>query len=101
MGGGSWSSSAYTAASSARRSAGIDDFDYTAKVRSGAVTGIHAALDPTLMKNPDPAKYRYPLRESRDSDEHPESVPVVIIFDVTGSMGKIPQVLQQKLPRLK
>ncbi len=100
MGGGSWNSSAYTAATSARRSAGIDDFDYTAKVRSGAVSGIHASLDPTLMKNPDPEKYQYPLRESRDSDEHPESVPVVIVFDVTGSMGRIPQVLQQKLPRL-
>lgn len=100
MGGGTWDSGAYASASAARSAAGIDNFAYTASVRSGKASGVHPSLYPKLMKNPDPGRYPFPLRESRDSDEHPNSVPVAIIFDVTGSMGYIPQTLQTKLPKL-
>ena len=41
------------------------------------------------------------FRESRDSAEHPESLAIQVYLDVTGSMGKIPEVLvTQKLGSL-
>ena len=39
-------------------------------------------------------------RESRDSEAHPESRAVAVLFDVTGSMGCVPRILQQNLCQL-
>lgn len=36
------------------------------------------------------------VRECRDSEEHPESLPIIIALDVTGSMGMIPHRLITK-----
>lgn len=51
----------------------------------------HPDLDPLLIKG---------VRESRDTDEHPTTIPIAVFFDVTGSMGQIPAVFQTKLPKL-
>jgi hypothetical protein len=40
------------------------------------------------------------IRESRDSDEHPESLAIAVFFDETGSMGSVPMVLVEKLKGL-
>lgn len=91
MGGTSWSSSFYDARSADKRSRGIDAFAYDADTRTKPRSSwtVHAQMNPYQV-----------TRESRDSDAHPESLAIAVFFDVTGSMGGIPRVLQQKLPRL-
>ena len=83
MGSGRWSSDTYEAAARLRGDASA--FGYS---DSGART-VHPALDPFEV-----------TRESRDSAEHPNSVAIAVLFDVTGSMGTVPRQLQAKLPKL-
>ena len=85
MGNGYWNTTAYTNAASARRKAGIDDFGYTSVMR-----GV-----PRGQRKPAPSldAYRATVREARDSDEHPNSTPIAVLFDVTGSMLNVPQTL--------
>jgi hypothetical protein len=86
MGSGRWSTDVYSAAASYRAASGTSAFAYS---DSGA-RKAHPALDPQGVTQ----------RESRDNDEHPQSTPIAVLFDVTGSMGGVPRVLQTKLPQL-
>src|SRR5215472_17132752 len=86
MGSGRWSADVYDAAARFRAASGASAFAHS---DSGA-TEVHPALDPYGVK----------LRESRDSAEHPRSVAIAVLFDVTGSMGSVPRTLQTKLPQL-
>jgi hypothetical protein len=92
MGSGSWSTNVYDAAASYRAATGADPFDYSTRARSGARSGwkAHPSLDPKGLTT----------RESRDSDEHPNSLAISVLFDVTGSMQAVPRTLQTKLPEL-
>jgi hypothetical protein len=40
------------------------------------------------------------VRESRDNADHPNSTPLAVFFDDTGSMGIVPRVVQTKLADL-
>lgn len=86
MGGGAWSTDVYAAAAHYRAASGTSPFAYS----DGGARTVHPDLSPFGVR----------VRESRDSDEHPHSVPIAVIFDVTGSMGTVPRTLQTKLPEL-
>ncbi|MFD0855597.1 hypothetical protein ACFQ07_25370, partial [Actinomadura adrarensis] len=86
MGSGHWSTDVYDAARSYRASTGASAFAYS---DSGA-TKVHPDLNP----------FGIDMRESRDSDDHPESLAIAVLFDVTGSMRRVPRILQEKLPDL-
>jgi hypothetical protein len=84
MGSGIWSTNVYDAARKMR--GGASAFGYS---DSGART-VHPDLDPHGVTK----------RESRDSAEHPTTLAIAVLFDVTGSMRSVPRVLQAKLPQL-
>lgn len=93
MGAGTWSTDVYSARSAAKKAAGQSAFSYNDDVLSRVSYDqrkVHDRLSPLGIN----------VRESRDSDEHPNSNAIAIAFDVTGSMGHIPRVLQTKLPKL-
>lgn len=92
MGYGSWDDDTFTAARTFRAARGLDDFGYTADMRARPRNEWRAAslLDPYGVK----------MRESRDSAGHPASLPIAVLFDVTGSMGIVPRIMQSKLGKL-
>jgi hypothetical protein len=85
MGSGRWSTNVYDAAARFRAATGASAFAYS----DGGATTVHRLLDPCGV-----------TRESRDSAEHPQSLAIAVLFDVTGSMRHVPRVLQAKLPQL-
>ncbi|GGP77743.1 hypothetical protein [Saccharothrix coeruleofusca] len=92
MGHGKWDDDAYAAAKTFRAAKGIADFGYTSAMKAAPADQWKA--DPSL----DPLGVA--ARECRDSADHADSTPIAVLFDVTGSMGRVPQIMQRKLGRL-
>ena len=92
MGYGHWDDTAYRAAKTYRAGRGIDDFGYTAQMRDQPYSSwkAHPDLDP----------FGAGTRECRDSADHGNSLPIAVLFDVTGSMGQVPIIMQDKLGKL-
>lgn len=92
MGSGRWTTNVYDEHNRAKARAGLGTFDYSDKTlrTDRSHWKAHSSLDPMGVR----------MRESRDSAEHPQSNAVIVLFDVTGSMGGIPRTLQKKLPQL-
>lgn len=89
MGHSDWSDAAYRARQSHRTSTGATAFTYDSHVRATGAVKVHPQMNPFGV-----------TRESRDSAAHPESLAIAVIFDVTGSMGSVPRVMQTKLGAL-
>ena len=89
MGSSSWSDAAYAARQTHRHSSGATAFTYDHHVRSTGKVGVHPQMNPHGV-----------TRESRNSTAHPDSLSIAVMFDVTGSMGNVPRVLQTKLGAL-
>jgi hypothetical protein len=84
-----WNDSAFDARQNQRRATGTSAFTWHDHLRESGAARVHPNMDP----------YRA-MRESRDSAAHPDSVAVGVIFDVTGSMGSVPRILQTRLGAL-
>lgn len=100
MGGGSWNTSVYAKRAADKAAAGKSTFDYSDTAHRTGRHEVHENLDPKRVAGPTSPFAGKMMRESRDSDEHPESLPIAVLFDVTGSMNVQPRIIQEKLPKL-
>ena len=90
MGSSHWSDDFYKDREVERARTGKSAFTHhDAVVRGEVKRGVHAQMDPKKV-----------VRESRDSEAHPESLAIGVILDVTGSMHDTPRVAQAALPKL-
>lgn len=90
MGGGTWTTTAYTNYVSTTRGITADS------ITVSSVNQFYNArsIDPDL--NPNGVKFR----ECCDSEEHPNTIPVILGLDVTGSMGSACAAVARQLDKI-
>jgi hypothetical protein len=94
MGGNNFSEEELAARAKLRVDTGAPVFAYDLAMKKAPPSArtVCPRLDPKL-----PNKAGVVIRESRDSDNHPESRAIVVILDVTGSMAEVPRAIQKSL----
>lgn len=66
--------------------------------KDGSLSGDYSAQDMFKLRSLSPALNPYKVvRECCDSEEHPDTVPVILALDVTGSMGSAAVEVAKKL----
>ena len=88
MGGSRFDADAYSGYSRATRSKPVSGANGVFKSAR-----MDAGLDPAKVKVASGPLAGMAVRESRDSDANPKSTPVIIMTDVTGSMGRLGQII--------
>ena len=97
MGGSFYSDAIYHDRVTKHRKAGTDIFAHSAAIKSGSKPkNIHDSLNPSI-----PNSLGVKIREVLDSDNYPESNLAIIIGDTTGSMGRVPRIIMDNLPKLR
>ena len=90
MGGGAWTKATATSFVASNYAAynvnGLDDF---------ANLNVHQIY--SSQKLADELNPKNVIRECRDSEEHPNTFPIILALDVTGSMGTAAQNCAAKL----
>lgn len=90
MGGSSWSDDHVRDRDLHRARTGTSPFKHDDDIKSGITNQtIHPKMD-----------IKGKIRESRDSIAHPKSKAIAVLFDDTGSMQRVPKILQKKLKPL-
>lgn len=89
MGSGTWTTSSFANYVTTTKSMSMDDF---ASARNLTAQSVYKAHRLSEVLNP----YQV-MRECCDSDEHPNTLPVILALDVTGSMGQASVKVAQKL----
>jgi hypothetical protein len=84
-----------------RRLAEGTDFGYSSTTHSQPrhERKAHDTLDPK-RKNQKGDHAGTIIRESLDFEEHPNTTPIIVAFDVTGSMSSVPRVIVAQLLKL-
>lgn len=90
MGATNWSDAHYNNRAQQLRRHKRSAFGYDEDIRQGRrQAAVHGDMDPFQLKGG--------VRESRDSQENPHSTSIAVLFDVTGSMLQVPQIMQRSL----
>lgn len=93
MGGGTWTTASATSFVTTKYAAcGVRNLDDLAKLNVNQIYDSRK-LDPML--NP-----KGVIRECRDTKEHPNTIPIILALDVTGSMGRATKACATKLDEI-
>jgi hypothetical protein len=100
MGHGSYSGEVHRSTTLKRLAEGTDfSYSKTTFEQPRSQWKVHESVDPK-RKNQKGDHEGTIIRESLDFEEHPNTTPIVVMFDVTGSMSTVPRVIVSQLLKL-